>query len=142
MLARQIPVTHRTSPEVLMSTNVLFKQTLGSLKLVQFARHFYFPEAEFVHSEFKLFSGFASAINMTSSGLQLNIDLTHRVMRKTTCRTQMDEIIRKWTERAQKRTTTDDELKSMIAEQLISYFHGQVYLQQIIKELGELMLLI
>uniref|UniRef100_A0A182MXI4 Aubergine n=1 Tax=Anopheles dirus TaxID=7168 RepID=A0A182MXI4_9DIPT len=84
---RRVGTVDMTSEKAFMILNLMHRQAMGSLKLLQLNRNFFDPVAKISVQQYglELYPGYVTSIRQHEKDIMLCVEITHRVMRTDTC---------------------------------------------------------
>ncbi|XP_052862181.1 protein aubergine-like [Anopheles cruzii] len=91
---RHVGTVDMTTEAAMMVLNLLHRQALASLKLLELNRHYFDPEAKIAVPEFnlELYPGYITSIRQHEKDILMCVDVTHRVVRTDTVYARMAAI--------------------------------------------------
>lgn len=90
---RHVGTVDMASEKAMMILNLMHRQAMASLKLLQMNRNFFDPVAKIAIPQYglELYPGYATSIRQHEADIMLCVEITHRVLRTDTCyKTLMD----------------------------------------------------
>uniref|UniRef100_A0A182QKA2 Aubergine n=1 Tax=Anopheles farauti TaxID=69004 RepID=A0A182QKA2_9DIPT len=84
---RRVGTVDMMSDKAFMILNLMHRQAMGSLQLLQLNRHFFDPLAKITVPQYglELYPGYVTSIRQHEKDIMLCVEITHRVMRTDTC---------------------------------------------------------
>lgn len=96
MTVRHVGTVDMASEQAMMILNLMHRQAMASLKLLEMNRHFFDPVSKIAIPQYglELYPGYVTSIRQHEQDIMLCIEVTHRVLRTETCYNALQNMMR------------------------------------------------
>lgn len=96
MTVRHVGTVDMASEQAMMILNLMHRQAMASLKLLEMNRNFFDPLAKIAIPQYglELYPGYTTSIRQHEHDIMLCVEITHRVLRTETCYNALQNMMR------------------------------------------------